>query len=165
MFRCSPVVWCNFALLIACATTGTAAETGSWIRGVFTGSSPRPLVATEEVAWQRASEMAENVSGGFVLVGSGRSMQPLYEPDTILVLQHLPFNELRRGQTALYRNREGKVIAHVLVSRTRDGWRARGLNNRLHDMEPVLSENLVGVVIAAFKPVAGKRPVSFAALH
>ena len=165
MFRCSPVVWSGFVLLLACTTPATAAETGPWIRGVFTGSSPRPLVAAEEIAWQRASEMAENVSGGFVLVGSGHSMQPLYEPDTILVLRHLPFNELRRGQTALYRNREGKVIAHVLVSRTRDGWRARGLNNRLHDMEPVLSENLVGVVIAAFKPVAGKRPASFAALR
>lgn len=92
-------------------------------------------------------------------------MQPLYEPDTILVLQHLPFNELRRGQTALYRNREGRVIAHVLISRTRDGWRARGLNNHLHDMEPVLSENLVGVVIAAFKPMAGSRPVSYAAFQ
>lgn len=138
---------------------------GSWIRGVYTGSSPRPLIAAEQEAWQRASEIAENIPGGFVLVGSGRSMQPLYEPDTILVLRHLPFNELRRGQTALYRNRHGKVIAHVLVSKTRDGWRARGLNNRLHDMEPVLSENLVGVVIAAFKPVAGSRRAAFAALQ
>ena len=107
MFRCSPVVWSGFVLLLACTTPATAAETGPWIRGVFTGSSPRPLVAAEEIAWQRASELAENVSGGFVLVGSGHSMQPLYEPDTILVLRHLPFDELRRGQTALYRNREG----------------------------------------------------------
>lgn len=165
MFRCRPVVWSGFVLLLLCSTPANSAETGAWIRGVFTGSSPRPLVTTEEIAWQRASEMAESVSGGFVLVGSGHSMQPLYGPDTILVLRNLPFNELQRGQTALYRNREGKVIAHVLVSHTRDGWRARGLNNRLHDMEPVLSENLVGVVIAAFKPVAGKRPASFAALR
>lgn len=165
MFRCSPVVWGSLALLIASATPLAAIERSPWIRGVYTGSSPRPLVAMEEVAWQRASEIAENLPGGFVLVGSGRSMQPLYEPDTILVLRHLPFDELRRGQTALYRSRDGKVIAHVLVSKARDGWRARGLNNRLHDMEPVLSENLVGVVVAAFKPVAGKRPVSFAALR
>jgi hypothetical protein len=165
MFRCSPVVWSGFVLLLVCTTPASAAETGAWIRGVFTGSSPRPIVSTEEIAWRRASEIAENVPGGFVLVGSGRSMQPLYDPDTILVLRHLPFNELQRGQTALYRNREGKVIAHILVSRTRDGWRVRGLNNRLHDMEPVLSENLVGVVIAAFKPVVRSRPVSIASLR
>lgn len=165
MFRCRPVVWSSIALLIFSATAASAADKGAWIRGVYTGSSPRPLTATEQIAWQRASEIAENIPGGFVLVGSGHSMQPLYEPDTILVLRHLPFSELRRGQTALYRSREGKVIAHVLVSKARDGWRARGLNNRVHDMEPVLSENLVGVVVAAFKPVAGKRPVSFAALR
>lgn len=165
MFRCSPVVWSSLALLIATTTTLSATEQDSWIRGVYTGPSPRPLVAAEEDAWQRASEIAESIPGGFVLVGSGRSMQPLYEPDTILVLQHLPFHELRRGQTALYRTRTGKVIAHVLVSKTRDGWRARGLNNRLHDMEPVLSENLVGVIVAAFKPVPASRPVSFAALR
>ncbi len=135
---------------------------GNWIRGIYTGTSPRPQPATEEVAWQTASAFAENTPGGFVLVGSGRSMQPLYEPDTILVLRQLPFSELRRGQTVLYRNRHGKTIAHVLVSKTRDGWRARGLNNPVHDMEPVRADNLVGVVVAAFKPTSRSQAVSFA---
>ncbi|RXK55083.1 hypothetical protein ESB00_04055 [Oleiharenicola lentus] len=125
------------------------------------------MPATEEKAWQRAISLAEATPDAFVLVGTGRSMQPLYESDTILVLRQLPFMELQRGQTVLYRNKRGKIIAHVLVSRTRDGWRARGLNNSIHDMEPVQAENLVGIVLAAFKPVSvgpdGKRHVIGAA--
>ncbi len=80
-------------------------------------------------------------------------MLPLYEPGTILVLRQLPFAQLKRGQTVLYRNQENKIVAHVLVARTRDGWRAQGLNNRQHDMEPVHEDNLVGVVIAAYRPL------------
>ena len=98
----------------------------------------------------------------FVLVGSGKSMQPLYAAGTILVLQRCAYDKLQSGQTALYRNKAGKVVAHVLITRARDGWRATGLNNRSHDMEPVVADNLVGIVIAAFQPLSGSRPVQFA---
>jgi Peptidase S24-like len=124
-----------------------------WIRGVFTGKSPRPVPVAETEAWQRASELAGLTAGAFVLVGSGESMQPLYPPGTILVLRPLPYAALERGQTALYRSKGRKVVAHVLITKASDGWRVAGLNNRIHDMEPVQGENLVGVVIAAFKPL------------
>ncbi len=165
MFRFVSGVSCG--LLLLCVAAGARAEDtrNPWIRGIYTGESPRVLPASENVAWQSASTLAENLAGGFVLVGSGKSMQPLYEPDTILVLQQIHYLDLRRGQTVLYRNQEGKVVAHVLVSKARDGWRARGLNNPTHDMEPVLAENLVGVVMAAFKPIRRKQPATFAALR
>lgn len=165
MFRFVSVVGCGLLLLFAAVCVRADDTQEHWIRGIYTGTSPRPQPATEEFAWQSASALAECTPGGFVLVGSGRSMQPLYESDTILVLQHLPYAELRRGQTVLYRNREGKVIAHVLVSKARDGWRARGLNNPIHDMEPVLADNLVGVVVAAFKPTTRSLPATFATLR
>ncbi len=151
------------ALLIA---SGFAREPdNSWIRGVYTGNSPRPILASESEAWQHASELADNLSGAFVLVGTGQSMQPLYTPGTIMVLQQLPFTELKCGQTALYRNKQSKIVAHVLVARTRDGWRARGLNNYIHDMEPVNSGNFVGIVVAAFKPVTSSRSLPLATIH
>lgn len=165
MFRFVSGVGCGLLLLFA--ATGARAEDSDnlWIRGIYTGASPRPQPATEERAWQSASTLAEGIAGGFVLVGSGRSMQPLYESDTILVLQQVPYQDLRRGQTVLYCNQDGKVVAHVLVAKTRDGWRARGLNNFSHDMEPVRATNLVGVVIGAFKPLARKQPRTYAALR
>lgn len=129
----------------------------AWIRGIFTGKSPRVIALAETEAWQRASTMAERAPNSFVLVGSGRSMQPLYTPGTILVLQQFPFELLERGMTVLYRNQASKVVAHVLVARARDGWRTAGLNNSQHDMEPVSAANLVGVVIGAFQPINAAR--------
>jgi hypothetical protein len=152
-------------LILSGGYVGAAQETDDpWIRGVFTGKSPRVVALAETDAWRHASTVAERAPNSFVLVGSGRSMQPLYAPGTILVLQQFPYELLERGQTVLYRNQARKVVAHVLVARARDGWRVAGLNNRDHDMEPVSAANLVGVVIAAFQPLPGAARVRVAAL-
>ena len=134
--------WLLVALFFGAGHSGVAGETDdAWIRGVFTGKSPRTVVLEETDAWQRASVFAEHAPDSFVLVGSGQSMQPLYAPGTIMVLQRFPFELLERGQTVLYRNHEHKIVAHVLVAKAHDGWRVAGLNNRGHDMEPVQAEN------------------------
>lgn len=125
-----------------------------WIRGIYTGESPRPQATEAGNAWRKAAALAERTDRAFVLVGSGDSMRPLYRAGTILVLRQIPYGRLQRGQTVLYRTEQRKVVAHVLVARTRDGWRARGLNNPQHDMEPVQPDNYVGVVIAAYQPTA-----------
>ena len=151
------------ALLFTSAIAQEAKQ--PWIRGIYTGQSPRPVPAAEAEAWQQASILAENTPAAFVLVGLGRSMQPLYAPGTILVLQQLPYAELKRGQTALYRTKQQNIVAHVLVAKARDGWRVQGLNNAIHDMEPVVAENLVGVVVAAFKPVTPARSMQVAMLR
>lgn len=161
MFRRAP--WIFSGLLLLSGLVGTAREADdAWIRGVFTGRSPRPVVADETAAWQQAGELAQLIPGAFVLVGAGESMRPLYAPGTIMVMQQCAFAELKPGQTALYRNKAGKVVAHVLITRARDGWRAAGLNNRLHDMEPVLAGNLVGIVVAAFQPARSGSRAQFA---
>jgi len=152
-------------MILSGGYVGAALETDdAWIRGVFTGKSPRVVTLAETDAWQRAASVAEHAPDSFVLVGTGRSMQPLYAPGTILVLQQFPYELLERGQTVLYRNAARKVVAHVLVAKVRDGWRVAGLNNSRHDMEPVSAANLVGVVIAAFQPLPAAR-VQLAALN
>ncbi len=155
MFRRVPLLAGCLALVLSAAAGLHGRETDDpWVRGIFTGKSPRPVQLVETEAWQRASELAGVTPGAFVLVGGGESMRPLYEPGTILVMQQCSYEKLACGQTALYRNHAGKVVAHVLITKARDGWRTAGLNNRIHDMEPVLAQNLVGVVIAAFRPLA-----------
>jgi signal peptidase I len=150
-------------LLIAVSTAKGRDNPDLWVRGIYVGCSPRPVFADEPQAWQLASTCAEGTPESFVLIGSGRSMQPLYNPGTILVLRHLPYGELQRGQTVLYRNQANKVVAHVLVTKARDGWRTQGLGNASHDMEPVRGDNLVGVVIAAFSPLPGVNTIQLAA--
>jgi hypothetical protein len=152
MFRRSTLTMVG--LLLLSGLDGAANEADSpWIRGIFTGKSPRVVSLAETDAWQRASELASMTPGAFVLIGGGESMRPLYEPGTILVLQPCSYERLACGETALYRSHSGRVVAHVLITKARDGWRVAGLNNRMHDMEPVVKKNLVGIVIAAFRPL------------
>jgi hypothetical protein len=162
MFRGAP--WIFSGLILLSGLVGAARETEDpWVHGIYTGGSPRPVAAAEPEAWRRAHNLAELTPAAFVLVGGGESMRPLYAPGTILVLQRRPYAMLERGQTALYRNRSGQVVAHVLIAKARDGWRVAGINNPVHDMEPVRPENLVGIVIAAYQPQSAGR-VQYAAL-
>ena len=156
------MVWQPRARLIGifvflCASLSTAAgfdETRDpWVRGVFTGNSPRAVTTPEPDAWQQAVDLVARTPGAFILVGTGRSMQPLYPAGTILVLRACEFAELRWGQTVVYRNEDERAVGHVLVAKARDGWRVRGLNNRTHDPEPVVASNLIGVVVGAFRPI------------
>ena len=165
VFRRVPLFagWLALVLLAASGLHGHESDE-LWIRGIFTGRSPRPVQVPETEARQRAGQIAEATPDAFVLVGGGASMQPLYAPGTILVMQQCDYEKLECGQTALYRNKESKVVAHVLITKARDGWRVAGLNNGNHDMEPVLPDNLVGVVIAAFNPLPGSSAVRVASL-
>lgn len=124
----------------------------AWIRGVYTGLTPRAVELPAGEAWQKATALAAEHRGAFAVVGTGRSMLPLYQPGTILVLAPVGYDSLRRGQTAVYRNGRDRLVAHVLIAKARDGWRAAGLNNRWHDMEPLVADKLLGVVVAAFRP-------------
>ena len=72
----------------------------------------------------------------------------------LLVVKPTPFEKLSRGMSVVFRSRN-RSVTHVLVAKTKDGWRTTGLNNRRHDYVSVNSENIRGVVVAAFTPVRG----------
>jgi hypothetical protein len=158
--RCR-ILWAGVVCGLVLTATLPATES-SWINGIDTGRSPRPLCLTVSQAWRQAADTASHLSHAFVLVGDGESMHPLYPSGTILVLQPLPYTRLERGQTVLYRDQDNHLVAHVLVAKARDGWRICGLNNRTHDMEPVQAGNLVGVVVAAYTPRAEGSAVNMA---
>lgn len=142
-----------FGAVLATCVAAPDETRDDWIRGVFTGHSPRPEIVAESEAWQRAEQIVSTMPDAFTLVGGGRSMQPLYPSGTILVLRAVDFTALRPGQTALYRNGAQRAVAHVLIAKCRDGWRVRGLNNATFDPEAVVADNLLGIVVAAFTPV------------
>lgn len=129
-----------------------------WIRGVFTGNSPRAVACTESDAWRDAIDVVSRNPDSFILVGTGRSMLPLYPAGTLLVIRETDYSDLRSGQTVIYRNERQNAVGHVLVAKARDGWRARGLNNITHDREPVTESKLIGVVIAAYAPQDNAAP-------
>jgi phage repressor protein C with HTH and peptisase S24 domain len=127
-------------LIIALASSiGRAADATSG--GLFFGNSPQPIA------------VAAQHDGSFVVRGDGTSMAPLYPSGTVLVVARVSFDQLKRGATVIYRNNEGRPIAHVLVSLSRKGWRAAGINNPHLDEGSVSPENLLGVVTSAYTPV------------
>ena len=86
----------------------------------------------------------------FALVGSGRSMEPLYASGTAIVVREQSFRRLCAGQAVVYRNRRGRFVAHLLVREMENGWVVAGVNNAEADDEPVTTKNFVGVVMAAY---------------
>lgn len=144
-----------FILIALAATLQAGHDKGDWIRGIYTKGSPQPRSLPSSLVWSEAHAVAARTEGGMVITGRGNSMAPLYPDGTVLVVAHRNYAELARGMTVVYRNRENRSVAHVLVARANDGWRVAGLNNRTHDGEGVDAANLVGVVVAAFQPISG----------
>lgn len=116
--------------------------------------SPAAQYAASSTARLKAYETAMAIPGAYVVEGRGSSMQPLYQSGTLLVIQPTPFEKLTRGMSVVFRS-NNRSITHVLVAKTKEGWRTTGLNNRRHDYVCVNAENIRGVVVAAFTPVEG----------
>jgi hypothetical protein len=151
-----PIPWIfalvlSAACVVPCLAATKQTKAVKWIRGLYVAESPMPQRIPTEQLWITAESNARAV-GGVALRGDGESMLPLYAPGTVLVIAPTPFDNLRRGQTVIYRNSANREVAHVLVAKCRTGWRVAGLNNRSHDGEGVNSTNLCGVVIAAYTP-------------
>lgn len=126
-----------------------------YIAGCYVVGSPTPELSTPSEAKQRSRALAVSLPGAFVLKGQGRSMQPLYGDNTVLVVQPKPFAQLERGMSVVFRTKDNRSITHVLVAKSKDGWRTMGLNNARHDGTPVTQENLQGVVVAAYTIIEG----------
>jgi len=133
------------------AALGRASD--SKLSNLFAGCSPQPIAVARQQAWKYAEQVAAQHEGAFVVRGDGASMTPLYPSGTVLVIERVSFDQLKRGATVIYRNKDGRPIAHVLVAPSRHGWRTAGLGNRCIDEESVSPENLLGVVISAYTPV------------
>ena len=148
------------ALLFAfgCSCFASPLLAGSKVKATYIAGnyvlSPAAQFAAPSTARLKAYQAATTIPGAYVVEGRGRSMQPLYQSGTLLVVQPMPFEKLTRGMSVVFRSRN-RSITHVLVAKTKDGWRTTGLNNRCHDYVPVNSENIRGVVVAAFTPVSG----------
>jgi len=139
-------------LILSLASTATRAA-DSKLGDLFCGNSPQPIAVDRHDAWRYAEQVAAQHEGAFVVRGDGASMAPLYPSGTVLVVERVSFDQLKRGATVIYRNEDGRPIAHVLVAPSRKGWRTAGLGNQHVDEESVSPENLLGVVMSAYTPV------------
>lgn len=101
-------------------------------------------------AWRIAEKFVASHESCEVFVGRGNSMLPVYRDQTVLVVQKMPVAELQPGMTVVFRGDHGQLVAHQLLERTSEGWRAMGAGNREADLTPVTRVNLMGVVVRAY---------------
>jgi len=118
---------------------------GSELVGVSSRALPRTDVPlTQAIA--DATRVAQAEESWSVMVADGVSMVPHYGSHSVLIVDRIPFNELRVGMIVVYRNREGDLVGHQLVRRDGAGWWTGGVNNSRLDPEPLEPRNYVGVV-------------------
>lgn len=112
-------------------------------------------------SWALAQAAALEIPGGRAFAGIGASMVPVFTAATSLVVAPREFAALRRGMTVVYRNSQGRLVAHALAAKMPQGWVAHGVGNDFEDDELVTAANLVGVVVAAYSEGDAQRANTF----
>ena len=79
---------------------------------------------------------------------SGVSMLPYFNSGSLVVVKPISEESFRKGMVIVYRNRFGETVAHKLMSRSNEGWTAKGFNNSESDSTLVNASNVIGVVYA-----------------
>jgi len=112
--------------------------------------TPAPQVVAEGVQMKIAEQAAAAIAGAKTFWGIGQSMEPLYTPNTALVVKPITYDEIKKGMTLVYVKRNGHVVAHSVVGEDANGYVVQGVNNDEADRESVNERNLIGVVVAAY---------------
>lgn len=130
---------------------------------MFAEAAPLPTIVAPGTELAAAEQAARQQHGCVALRGAGSSMEPIYLEGTAVVVRAGGYERLQPGQAAVYRNRAGVTVAHMLVRSTDYGWVAAGLNNATEDYDLVTADNLVGVITQAFASHTGPLPKAVAA--
>ncbi len=117
---------------------------------LFVRTAPVPSLVTPGKEFAAAEAHAAKDARSFALIGSGKSMEPMYVSGTAIVVCEQSFQTLRPGMAVVYRNHRGYYVAHMIVEETRGGWLAIGVNNESPDQDLVTKANYVGVIQAAY---------------
>lgn len=112
--------------------------------------TPAAQVVTQGREMEQAEQAAARIPGAQTFWGVGQSMQPLYAPNTALVVKHVAYDDVKKGMTVVYVKKNGHVVAHSVVDEDGKGYVVQGVNNDEADAESVNEKNMIGVVVAAF---------------
>ncbi len=119
---------------------------------VYIALSPVAVVLPVDKVRSAAEYYARLRPNSAVLDGYGAGMMPLYAPGTLVVVERIPYDQLKEGMTAVFIDGHGQRAAHFLVRLQIDGWTTRGLNQGREDPNPMIAQNYLGVIVMAFSP-------------
>lgn len=81
-----------------------------------------------------------------VMLGSGTSMHPHFGSGSVLIVDKVNYNALKPGMIAIYRDSDGDLVGHSLVTKHGDKWVTRGNQNSVNDPDKLSNSNYLGVV-------------------
>jgi len=129
------------------------------IGGILIPSTSQAASTDTEVPFAQALAGARQVanmnSGWKVFVSQGESMLPQISHNSLLLVARTDFDQLKEGMLVVYRDNSGDLVSHRLISHTKDGWVAKGLNNYREDPGLVTRDNLQGIVFGTMAYQAG----------
>ncbi|MFI5335869.1 MAG: hypothetical protein ACHQ5A_03745 [Opitutales bacterium] len=112
--------------------------------------TPAPQIVSEGEQMKAAQKAAAAIAGAQTFWGIGHSMEPLYAPNTAVVVKPVAYDDIKKGMTVVYVKSNGRVVAHSVIDEDRKGYVVQGVNNDEADPESVNETNLIGVVVAAY---------------
>jgi len=144
---------CHAAAILGvlCLTTISSAgiKSDRQLAAIIT-QTPAPQIVAEGSQMKSADQAAAAMAGAQTFWGIGESMQPLYAPNTAIVVRPIAYKDIKKGMTLVYTKRNGHVVAHSVVGEDAQGYVVQGVNNDQADRESVNERNLIGVVVAAY---------------
>jgi hypothetical protein len=164
-------------VLAAFVSTASAGISSRRQLAAILAQTPAPQIVSEGKQMEQAEQAAARIPGAQTFWGVGQSMQPLYTPNTALVVKPVAYDQVKKGMTVVYVKKNGHVVAHSVVDEDGKGYVVQGVNNDEADAESVNERNMVGVVVAAYsaadsqlraelvKTVAGKTAPALVSNH
>lgn len=138
------------ALLLACAPALQAGIRSDRILAAILTHNPAPRIVDQGRQLATAEAAAALIPGAQALWGVGHSMEPLYATNTAVVVVPVAYDDIRKGMTVVFWNRDGFRVAHTVIGETRGGYLTQGVNCDEPDPGVVNERNLIGVVVAAY---------------
>ena len=112
-------------------------------------AAPRSTVAREK-ALTLARQVAASIDGKVYAVAPSGSMLPTLDEGSIVTVERVTLDKLKKGDIVIYRNAAGLVVIHRLYEQHENCWFVLGDNNPSVDRDTVSSRNLLGRVCAIF---------------
>ena len=138
---------------VAAFASSTLAEAGIKSQRQLTAiitRTPAPKLVTEGQQLIEAEKMAAQIKDATAFLGIGESMEPLYAPNTAVVVALIDYDNVKKGMTVVYVKSNGRRVAHSVIGETRGGYLVQGVNNDEADAEVVNEKNLIGVIVQAY---------------
>jgi hypothetical protein len=148
LFRAT-VIFATFVLGLAATQVHAGIKSKRQLAAIIKETPAARLVAEGEQL-KEAEKTAAQIKNAITLWGVGQSMEPLYAPNTAVVVAPIKYDDIKKGMTVVYVKNNGRRVAHSVIGETRGGYLVQGINNDEADAEVVNEGNLIGVVVQAF---------------